>query len=175
MRRRRLYAPTPAAEADVRPTLLGVVTLLFLLLFFLLGTSSGQKLAVIGLRSASAEGLAPLPHSGVLRSLRVEVAGNGDVIVRSDVQTTDISASATSTEARAQPVPARDGAVDSAALGAVLAALHDADPAQRRATVTPTDDVRTDALIRVLDTVRGPGNGWFPEVSLRDVDIGEAP
>jgi len=170
VRRRRLYAPTASAEADVRPTLLGVVTLLFLLLFFLLGTSSGQKLAVIGLRSASAEGLAPLPHSGLRRALRVEVTAGGDVVVRSEVQTTDISASATSTASRAQPIPARGGAVDRAGLGTVLAALHAADPAQRRATVTPTDDVRTDALISVLDTVRGPANAWFPEVSLQDAE-----
>jgi len=43
----RLFRPNAAEEADVRPTLLGVVTLLFLLLFFLMSTTSGQRLGVV--------------------------------------------------------------------------------------------------------------------------------
>ena len=54
----RLFRQREAEEADVRPTLLGVVTLLFLLLFFLLSTSSGQRLGVVDLRLA-APGEAP--------------------------------------------------------------------------------------------------------------------
>lgn len=168
-RRRRLFSGAPTAEADVRPTLLGVVTLLFLLLFFLLGTSSGQKLAVIGLHVGSADGLAPLPHAGLVKSVRVEVRGDGEVTVRTEIQTTDISASSTTTEARTQPIPSRNGGVDRGALETALAAVHDADPAQRKATVLPEDAVQTSALMSVMDAVRGPESTRFPEITLQDL------
>ncbi len=175
MKRRRLYSAAPAAEADVRPTLLGVVTLLFLLLFFLLGTSSGQKLAVIGLHVGTADGLAPLPHAGLVKSLGVEIASTGAVTVRTVMQTTDISASATSTEQRVQPIPGRNGAVDRPALEAALAAVQKADPTQRKATVLPDDAVPTSALISVMDAVRGPNGTRFPEVTLQDLASAGAP
>lgn len=170
MKGRRLFSPaTAAAGADVRPTLLGVVTLLFLLLFFLLGTTSGQKLSVVGLRVGGADGLAPLPHAGLLKSLRVEVLGGGALTLRAEVQTTDIAASATSTETRVIPVPAASAGVDLRTLDKALAELHDVDPAQRRATVLPDDAVTTQELMTVLDAVRGPSGSRFPEVVLQDL------
>ncbi len=170
--RRRLRPPQATAEADVRPTLLGVVTLLFLLLFFLLGTTSGQKLAVVGLRVGTAEGMAPLPHAGLLRSARIEVAGV-DVTVRAEVQTTDIAASATSTELRVVPIPGVSGpggrSLDRVSLERTLAELHAIDGSQRRATVLAADEVNTADLLAVLDAVRGPANSRFPEVVLQDL------
>lgn len=170
MQRRTLFRPASAAAgADVRPTLLGVVTLLFLLLFFLLGTTSGEKLSVVGLRVGTADGLAPLPHSGLLKSLRVELAGGGGLTLRAEVQTTDIAASATSTETRVIPVPPAADGVNLRALDHALAELHDVDPAQRRATVLPDDTVTTQELMTVLDAVRGPSGSRFPEVVLMDL------
>ncbi len=169
--RRRMFASghVEADGADVRPTLLGVVTLLFLLLFFLLGTTSGEKLAVIGLRVGASTGLAPLPHAGLLKSLRVEVPGDGSVTLRATVQTTDISASATTTEDRVVVVSPRAGALDGPALDKALADLHAVDATQQRATVLPGDGVPTQALMTVLDAVRGPQNSRFPEVVLQDL------
>lgn len=177
MRRTRLFRAEPESEADIRPTLLGVVTLLFLLLFFLLGTTSGQKLAVIGLRAGSAEGLAPLPHSGLVKSVKVEVGADAPhaVTVRADLQTTDIAASATTTEARVTRLPPVAGRIDRAGLDAALAALHAADPTQRRAAVLPADSVTTDDLMAVLDAVRGPSDTRFPEVVLADLPVAAAP
>ena len=170
MTRRRMFTASAEPEgADVRPTLLGVVTLLFLLLFFLLGTTSGEKLATIGLHIGTADGLAPLPHAGLLKSLRVEVAADGGVTLRADVQTTDIAASSTTTEARVLTVPAVHG-VDTRGVDKALADLHALDPTQRRATVLPADGVTTQALMTVLDAVRGPSDTRFPEVLLQDLD-----
>lgn len=163
---RRLFQHSPAAQADVRPTLLGVVTLLFLLLFFLLGTSSGNKLSVINLKLGTAEGLAPLPHSGVLQSLRVEF--DAGLTVRATVQSTDIAASATTTEARVVPIARVGGDLDLPALARTLQALHQLDPAQRRATVVPTDTVTSAELLAVLDVVRGPAQAHFPELLVQD-------
>ncbi len=174
MRRRRMFQQNTEAEADIRPTLLGVVTLLFLLLFFLLGTTSGQKLAVIGLKAGAAEGLKPLPHSGVMKSLRLEIEAGGAVTVYADLQTTDIAASATTTEARVIRLPQVAGEFDRVGINGALAGLHDLDPTQRRATVMPSDAVTTAELLGVLDLVRGVSDSRFPEVVLAELPIASA-
>lgn len=160
--RRRLFTSAPAAEADVRPTLLGVVTLLFLLLFFLLATSSGQRLGTVTLRFGGASDLAPLPHAGLVQELRVAI-GPDAIDVTAQVSTTDIAASATSTETRRWSLPP----TDLSQLDAVLVELHDLDPAQERAVVAPGDAVSTEVLLTVLDLVRGSENApRFPQVAL---------
>jgi hypothetical protein len=175
MRGRRLFQQNTEAEADIRPTLLGVVTLLFLLLFFLLGTTSGQKLSVIGLKAGTAEGLKPLPHSGVLKSVRVEMHTGAEVAVYADLQTTDISASATTTEAREFRLPPVNGNIDRVGLNSALETLHGLDPSQRRASVLPSDAVTTTELLGVLDLVRGVSDSRFPEVVLTDLPIASVP
>lgn len=160
--RRPLFGGEVTPEADVRPTLLGVVTLLFLLLFFLLSTSSGQRLGTITLALGSTSDLAPLPHSGLLHELRVGVSPTA-VEITAAVSTTDISASATSTEQRSWSL----SPTDLAAIDAVIVELHQLDPAQQQVTVTPTDDVSTELLVSVLDVVRGPHQAErFPSVAL---------
>ena len=109
--RRRLFGGEESAEADVRPTLLGIVTLMFLLLFFLLATSSGQRLSALNLRLTSPEALAPLPHTGVLQRVVVHVQGS-DILVEFSLQSTDISASSTTQEQHQRPLPSRDGRPD---------------------------------------------------------------
>lgn len=155
----RLFRAEAPAEADVRPTLLGVVTLLFLLLFFLLTTSSGQRLGVIDLRLASPGEAAPVPHTGLVREVTVFVAGSA-VRIEFAVQSTDIAVAATTTELRAVDLPPRDRA----ALAKALADIHRIDPAQERATVEPADDTETASLVAVLDVVRASG---FPKVGVR--------
>lgn len=163
---KRLFRAAEAEGADVRPTLLGVVTLLFHLLFFLLATSSGVRLASIGLRLGSPSDLAPLPHAGLLQRVRVEVDGPA-VVVRADVQSTDIAAAATSVEARRWELPAKDGRPDLGGLVRLLDELHAIDRAQTRAEVAPTDSTSTEVLVGVLDAVRGSGAGArFPQVTL---------
>lgn len=156
-RGRRLFVE---AEPDVRPTLLGVVTLLFLLLFFLLSTSSGVRLSVIDLRNAGPGEAAPLPHSGLVQQLRIYAGPSSRI--EYEVQSTDIAAAATSRELRREDCP------DLAALERAILAVHEIDPAQQRATVHVDDALTADELLRVLDVVRGPDAApRFPQVALR--------
>jgi hypothetical protein len=163
----RLFREHATEEADVRPTLLGVVTLLFLLLFFLLSTSSGQRLGVIDLRLAAPGHAPPLPHSGLVKAVRLAVEGNA-VSLEFEVATTDIAAASSTRELRRIEVPARDGRLDGVALAEALGTVHAIDPGQREAEVHPGPDVSTATLLDVLDAVRGPSAApRFPRVSLR--------
>ncbi len=165
-RRRRLFRAGAEVEADVRPTLLGVVTLMFLLLFFLLTTSSGQRLGVLDLRLGSPADLAPLPHAGLVKDVRVSLSGD-DLALTYDVQSTDIAAAATSVERREQALPGKDGRPDLAALLAALQAVHDVDPSQERARLAPDDAATTETIIAVMDVIRGPTDApLFPKLTL---------
>ncbi|MFN7142180.1 MAG: hypothetical protein ACK4YP_00265 [Myxococcota bacterium] len=165
-RRRRLFRPGAEVEADVRPTLLGVVTLMFLLLFFLLTTSSGQRLGVLDLRLGSPADLAPLPHAGLVKDVRLALAGD-TLTLTYEVQSTDIAAAATSVERREKVIPGVNGRPDLAALLEELTALHGVDPSQERARLSPDDTATTEIIIAVMDAVRGPADApLFPKVTL---------
>lgn len=164
--RRTFFGREAAVEADVRPTLLGVVTLMFLLLFFLLTTSSGQRLGVLDLRLGSAADLAPLPHSGLVKQVRVSISG-ASLSVLGEIQSTDISSSATTVERRVTEIPAKDGALDLQKLRMTLQELHDIDPSQERARIDPDDATTTETIITVMDVVHGPTDTpLFPKVTL---------
>jgi hypothetical protein len=164
--KRRLFASLQEQEADVRPTLLGVVTLLFLLLFFLLSTSSGQRMGAFGITLPSSEAWAPLPHTGLIQALSIHIK-NQDILVVFEYSSTDIAASATTTEHYERSLPALSGKLDRAALLSLLTDLHQKDPSRTRATVIPDDAVSTEDLFIVLDLVRGSELApLFPEVAL---------
>lgn len=166
MKRRSLLKQDLFPEADVRPTLLGIVTLLFLLLFFLLSTSTGQRLGVVDIRADTSGQLAALPHTGVLKDLRISLDGLA-VTVIADVQTTDIAAVSTTTEQRVVHLPPREGHVDLRGLGEALERLHAIDPAQENATLLPGQDTTVEVLFGVMDAARGPAaSRLFPRISL---------
>lgn len=169
--RRPLFRREEPAGADVRPSLLGVVTLLFLLLFFLLSTSSGQRLGAVALRFGGAADLAPLPHSGLLQRVKVQVGPEGAEVL-AELATTDIAAASTSREQRRSLVPrGADGRLDLARLDGLLDELHRLDRSQERAEVVPADGVSTQELFEVLDLVRGDkGAPRFPNVALGGVE-----
>lgn len=163
----RLFREEAFEEADVRPTLLGVVTLLFLLLFFLMSTTSGQRLGVVDLRLAAPGQAPPLPHSGLVKSVRVAL-GPAAAAIEFEVATTDVAASASTRELRRIEVPAKDGALDTLALAAALETVHAIDRSQEQAEILPEPDVPTATLLAAVDLVRGPATGpLFPKVSLR--------
>lgn len=167
MRRAGLLRGHTALEADVRPTLLGVVTLMFLLLFFLLTTSSGMRLGVIDLRLGSPADLAPLPHAGLVKDVGVRLRG-GTATLTFEVATTDISASSTAVEQRVVEVPARpDGGVDVAALLDAMVRVHAIDPSQEHARLDPDDAASVETIFNVMDTLRGPSQApLFPKLTL---------
>lgn len=167
MKRAGLLRAWTPMEADVRPTLLGVVTLMFLLLFFLLTTSSGMRLGVIELRLGSPADLAPLPHTGLVKDLEVRLRGSALTLVF-QVATTDISASATSVEERTVEVaPLTDGRPDLAGLLAAVEEVHGIDPSQTHARLDPDDAASVDTLFAVMDVLRGTAEApMFPKVTL---------
>ncbi len=166
MKRRGLFTAAPEVEADVRPTLLGVVTLMFLLLFFLLTTSSGQRLGVLDLRLGSPADLAPLPHAGLVKDVAITLRGPVLTLAYT-VQSTDIAAAATSVERRTKDLPAQGERPDLAALLAALQEVHDIDPSQERARLDPADDATTETIIAVMDVIHGPVDApLFPKVAL---------
>lgn len=164
--RSRLFRSDAVAEADIRPSLLGVVTLLFLLLFFLLSTSTGQRLGVVPMRLSAPEAIAPLPHSGVLQRLVVRMQ-NTQILVEFSLLSTDISASATTEESHRKELAPRNGQPDYAGLQALLSELHAMDPSQTRAEVEPADSVPMEQVHRLIDVVRGPDAApLFPKLAL---------
>lgn len=162
---RRLLRGEDGPEADVRPTLLGIVTLLFLLLFFLLSTSTGQRLGVVDVQ-ASSVALATLPHTGLVQDLRLRLDG-AIVHVEVELQTTDIAASASTTERRRISIPPAQDRVDLLALGRALEELHALDPARQEALLLPAPDTTVETLLSVMDTARGTGGApLFPKLVL---------
>lgn len=173
MTRRRLYASDVYEEADVRPTLLGVVTLAFLLLFFLLTTSAGARLSTLALVAPeSAEG-ADLPHPGPVSDLRVALLQDGAAELRFRVQTTDIAAASTAREDRALRVEPRDGQLDAEALAAAVARVHALDPAQTKAALVPAATTDTATLIAAMDALRGTSDA--PRFTALSLAEGTAP
>ena len=169
MTRRRLYASDVYEEADVRPTLLGVVTLAFLLLFFLLTTSAGARLSTLALVAPESATGANLPHPGPVSDLRVALLPDGAAELRFRVQTTDIAAASTSREDRALRVEPRGGRLDSDALSAAVARVHALDPAQTKAALVPDATTDTATLIAAMDALRGTSDApRFAALSLAE-------
>jgi hypothetical protein len=157
----------PPADADLRPTLIAAVTLLFLLMSFLLTTTAGQRLGVLDLELAEEGDVAAVPSRGVLSNLELRVDGS-DVQVRMAIATTDIAAASTARETRAYAVPAVSGRLDAGRLGAILAEAKAMDPSAESARIVPTDGTPAASVVAVLDTVRGtPGSPLFPRAELR--------
>jgi hypothetical protein len=164
---RRLFGHAHVAEADVRPTLLGVVTLMFLLLFFLLTTSSGVRLGVVALRVAAPGELASLPHSGLVKDVTVTLGASGAAVLVFDVQSTDVSAASTSVERRTVEVPAVGGRVDRAALLAAVERVHAVDRSRTEARLVPHDATTAEELFAVMDVLRGSAEApMFPRLSV---------
>ncbi len=150
----------------MRPTLLGVVTLMFLLLFFLLNSSSGQRLGVLDLRLGSAADLAPLPHAGLVKDVQVALRDDG-LTLSYLVQSTDIAAASTSVERRTVDLPGRAGRPDLTGLLAALRVVHAIDGSQERARLDPDDDATTQGIIAVMDVMHGPADApLFPKLAL---------
>ncbi len=162
-RRRALGVGRAETVPDVRPTLLGIVTLAFLLLFFLLATGTGWRwgtvpIGVSGQGSAAAhavEGALPA-HRGPVRDARVLVLPDGTVEVRFLARTTDIAAASTTDEARVWTLPSAGGRPDGAALRAAIERLHALDPAQEHIALIPRETAESEEVMALLDVLRGP-------------------
>lgn len=168
---RRLRPPRARSTPDLRPGLLSVVGLLFLLLPFLLLTTSLQKLSGIDLRLAgSTSELAPLPP-GQVEAIEVYVDGHA-LRLRSAIRTRDVTASQGDTTWSEQGLPPRDGAMDLGGLQEALGRLLALDPEHQRVLVVPGDQVPTSRVVALVDAVRArDGQPLYPEVVLGGAEL----
>ncbi len=168
---RRLRPRRPRVVPDLRPGLYSVVALLFLLLPFLLLTTSIQKLTGLDLGLAGSAGeLAPMPP-GPIEAIEIQL-DNGELTLRSARRTRDVTASQGDVTWNEQHLPPRNGEMDLDGLQQALLRLHALDPDRERVLVVPTDDVPTTRVVALVDAVRSHGGELlFPEVVLGGAEL----
>lgn len=172
---RRLTPRAPATEPDLRPGLLSVACLLFMLLPCLMLTTSLYRLTSLPfLLPARGEGGAP-PPSAVLDALEVQVRAEA-LLVRAALRTTDVTAMAGDAVWQEVSLPAISGQPDLGGLRRELDRLHALDPMAKRVTLLPAEDTATERLVVVMDVLRGTATEpRFTEISLGSAPAGNAP
>ncbi|MFH1470044.1 MAG: hypothetical protein ABIO70_37010 [Pseudomonadota bacterium] len=168
---RRLRSRLPRGGPDLRPGLMAVIGLLFLLLPFLLLTTSLQKLCGLPFGLAASPGdLAVLP-TGRVEAVEVHLQGQ-DLVLRSAVRTLDVTASQGDVTWSEVTLPPRDGAMDLTGLQRELATVAALDPDHHRVLLVPADDTPTAKVIALVDAVRSQrGRELFPDVVLGGADL----
>lgn len=171
---RRLRPDRPRSAPDLRPGLLSVVGLLFLLLPFLLLTTSIQKLTGLDLQLAGSPGeLAPLPP-GQVEAVEVHLRQH-DLTLRSAVRTRDVTASQGDVTWSELELPSRpEGGMDLAALQEALVRIRALDSEHQRILVVPDDQVPTTRVVALVDAVRvRAGLPLYPEVVLGGAELSQ--
>jgi hypothetical protein len=168
---RRLRPTARAEEPDLRPGLLSLVCLLFILLPCLLLTTSLQRLTSLGVglataRAGATTGSTVPARPGVLEALEVHVEGQ-EILVRARLRTLDVRTSEGSGTWNESRLPPTERGPDLAGLQAVLVELHRIDPERRSVSLFPAPDTSTDTLLAVMDVLRqGPSGRLFDQVEL---------
>ena len=154
---------------DVRPALLSVVALMFLLLPFLLLTTSVQKLVGLDLHVPPASSEIPPDPAGTVEDLRVQVTGK-KLVVSAKVRKTDVGASEGDVHERLVELPPVDDGLDLAGLQDALRSFKRLDPERAKVLLEPDDAVPGKDVVFLMDAVRADGTGeLFPEVALGGV------
>ncbi|MCB9759636.1 MAG: biopolymer transporter ExbD [Alphaproteobacteria bacterium] len=139
---------------------------MFLLLPFLLLTTSVARLIGLDLALPPAGTELPPEPPGVVESLEVEVAQR-TLIVRAAVRRTDVVTSAGEVEAREQRLPPVADGLDLGGLQGTLRQLKDIDPKRARLVLAPDDALPTRQLVLLMDAVRRDRQGeLYPDVAL---------
>ncbi len=146
---------------------------MFLLLPFLLLTTSVQKLVGLDLRIPSSGDLPPeLP--GAVEDLTVRAEGK-TLTVQASVRKSDVGANIGETEARVVEVDPAGEALDLAGLQAALRTFKRLDPERTRVLLIPGDAVPGRDVVLLMDAVRADRDGeLFPEVALGGIEAGPA-
>ncbi|MEE2751423.1 MAG: hypothetical protein VX519_08325 [Myxococcota bacterium] len=142
---------------------------MFLLLPFLLLTTSAQKLVGLHMQvQASAGGVTP--QTGEVEHIAVVMTPTA-LSIRARLKRTDVRASAEELEEREIPIPATDDGLNLLGLQEKLRSLKALSPLQQKIALQPQDDVLAHQLVVVMDAVRSDNQGdLFPQVVL-----GQAP
>jgi hypothetical protein len=137
--------------------MLAIIALLFLLLPFLLLTTSIQRLAGLELGLAAAGEIAPTAV-GAIEAVDLFVQGDA-VVVRAAIRTTDVTANEGDTRALEIRIEPLNDSLDLAALQAALRRFKALDPDQERAVVHPEGDTETARIVALLDATRHDSSG----------------
>ncbi len=148
--------------------MLAVIALLFLLLPFLLLTTSIQRLAGLELGLAKTGDLGPTA-AGAVESIDVYI--NGDTLtVRAAVRKTDVTANEGDTRVLETNLPPTADGLDLAGFQLTLRRFKSLDQEQERAVLHPNPDTETSRIVALLDAARSDASGpLFGEVVLQAI------
>ena len=151
---------------EMRPAFLSIITLMFLLLPFLLLTTSVHKLTGIGLGLVRSGGdLPPLPP-GNLEDLVVVLDGC-ELLLRSAVRTVDVTASQGDITWNERHLSCAEEMPDLSGMQAALHRMKALDPKRQRITLLPAPDTPAGRVVALMDAVRQDAQGpLFPQVVL---------
>jgi Flp pilus assembly protein CpaB len=143
--------------------MLAIASLLFLLLPFLLLTTSAQKLVGLHLQ-AKTTGSQVSTQTGEMEQVSVVMTPT-TLKILARIEHTDVRASGF--EEQEFPVAFGDSGADLQALQDRLRSLKTLSPLHNRISLQPSDDVPTQQLVMVMDAIRHDSQGeLFPEVLL---------
>ncbi|MCB9746669.1 MAG: biopolymer transporter ExbD [Alphaproteobacteria bacterium] len=144
-----------------------MIALMFLLLPFLLLTTSLSRLVGLDLRLPPTGSELPPELPGLVESVEVHAEG-ARLELRAAVRRSDVVTSGGEVEQRATPYPPlADGSLDLVGLQAGLRSLKELDPVRSRALLVPDDALPARQLVLLMDALRADASGeLFPEVAL---------
>lgn len=139
---------------------------MFLLLPFLLLTTSTQRLVGLTLSLPELGGLLPPEPPGRVEGVEIEARPEG-LRVLAQVRRADVITSAGDTQTFAVTLPSQGGEADLAGLQAQLRALKALDGTRRKLTLRPSDALPGQTVVALMDAARADAQGeLFPELSL---------
>ncbi len=144
--------------------MLAVASLLFLLLPFLLLTTSAQKLVGLDMKLAATGQLEAM--GGDVEELVVQLAPTALHVIAS-LSKTDVRATADEREQHETKLADDENGLDLRGLQEVLRSIKRLSPDRARIRIVPADDVTVQRVVYVMDAVRSDATGpLFPEVAL---------
>lgn len=139
---------------------------MFLLMPFLLLTTSVQKLVGLDLHVPPAAATLPPDPAGIVEDLVVDVLGE-DLRVSASVRRTDVGADAGDVQQRVVELPGTEDGLDLAGLQLALRQLKSVDPDRDAVLLAPDDGVPGGDVVHLMDALRSDAHGeLFPEVAL---------
>jgi biopolymer transport protein ExbD len=144
-------------------TVIPMIDMMIILVFFLIFTAVFTKTHVLELNLPGADSAVPDLPEGlnlevIIRRDRIEIADRGTGLLRS--------------------LPTRAGAYDLQGLSDYLQLVKSKYQSKQDATILLEQDIAYDTLVKVMDTVRVfpvPGSKWDMAELFPDVSVGDAP
>lgn len=163
---KRLRKKPISAEPDLRPALLSLVCLLFILLPTLLITTSLQRLSALAVALSGRDNASASVEPGIIEDIEVQVEGE-TILLRTALRTLDIRAMTGERTWNELLLPPLDGRPDWLALRQSLQEFHRMDPSRRSIRLVPDAMTSTSTLTSLMDVVRASPEGpLFDQIEL---------